>query len=251
MAYGLWQMRSGQATAIRIREDGGDTETDIGFDSFGEVDAATIAAHCGANEGFIVTWYDQTGNGRHWTAEDNAHQWRIYDGSALLTDSGTGETVASPTIDGSYNYTIQEGTVSAPGLSDVSIVFRHKETGNPNMAGVLANDNIDAIAAVHTAASNNKLYSRINSTSYSDVSVLCNTYAWYAATADRDDVLLQYKDSVASGTGTDITAQSAYSITASTQFLGRGPVNLGGTFRCAALYHRLLSNDEVQHWHAY
>ena len=41
------------ALAMRIREDGTDTETDIGFDSNGDLDTAAIASHCGANNGYV------------------------------------------------------------------------------------------------------------------------------------------------------------------------------------------------------
>lgn len=48
---------------IRIRESGGDTELDIGFDADGNLDTAAAAAHIGANSGFITTIYDQIGSG--------------------------------------------------------------------------------------------------------------------------------------------------------------------------------------------
>jgi len=72
--------------AIRIREDSGNTETDIGF--VGEdLDTAAIASHCGANNGYIVTWYDQTGNGNDLTQSTTANQPLIYNGSAVTTDN--------------------------------------------------------------------------------------------------------------------------------------------------------------------
>ncbi len=48
---------------IRVREDGGDTEADIGFDTNGDLDTAALLAHCGATNGTITKWYDQTGTG--------------------------------------------------------------------------------------------------------------------------------------------------------------------------------------------
>ena len=68
-------------SALRIREDGTNTETDIGFDSNGDLDTASIASHCGANNGLVVTWYDQSGNGNDATQSTTTNQPKIYDSS--------------------------------------------------------------------------------------------------------------------------------------------------------------------------
>jgi hypothetical protein len=64
VAYSLRQLRTAYAgSAIRVREAGGGTEADIGFDVDGNFDTAALETHCGANNGYVVTWYDQSGNG--------------------------------------------------------------------------------------------------------------------------------------------------------------------------------------------
>ena len=73
---------------MRIREDSGDTETDIGFDSNGDLDTAAIASHCGSANGYVVTWYDQSGNGNDVTQSTTSNQPQIYNGTATLTDNG-------------------------------------------------------------------------------------------------------------------------------------------------------------------
>ena len=45
---------------IQIREDGGETLAEIGFDG-DYIDEAAILAHCGVNDGYITKWYDQSG----------------------------------------------------------------------------------------------------------------------------------------------------------------------------------------------
>lgn len=45
------------------------------------VDLAAIAAHCGASNGFVSTWYDQSGNGRNLTQATAALQPKCYDGA--------------------------------------------------------------------------------------------------------------------------------------------------------------------------
>jgi len=48
---------------IQVRESGGDTLANIGFDANGNLDEAALLAHCGANDGFVRTLYDQSTSG--------------------------------------------------------------------------------------------------------------------------------------------------------------------------------------------
>jgi hypothetical protein len=75
-------------SALRVREDSGNSETDIGFDSNGNLDTAAIASHCGSANGYVVTWYDQTTGGNNLTQATAANQAKIYDGAAVLTRNG-------------------------------------------------------------------------------------------------------------------------------------------------------------------
>ena len=91
-AYGMRRLRSSWETnkLIRIREDGGDTEKDFGWSSpSGDLDIAGITAFLGGNNGFVVTWYDQSGNARDFGQSTNARQ------PALTLNSKNGH----PTID--------------------------------------------------------------------------------------------------------------------------------------------------------
>ena len=88
-AYSVRKLRAAYTgDAMRIREDSGNTETDIGFDSNGDLDTAAIASHCGANNGYVVTWYDQSGNGNDMTQSTAGSQPRIYDGTAVELENG-------------------------------------------------------------------------------------------------------------------------------------------------------------------
>ena len=90
-AYSVRLLRTAYTgDAIRIREDSGNTETDIGFNGDGDLDTAAIASHCGANNGYVVTWYDQSTVGNDLTQSTTADQLQIYDGSAgaVLTNNG-------------------------------------------------------------------------------------------------------------------------------------------------------------------
>ena len=88
-AYSVRLLRTAYTgSCMRVREDGGNTETDIGFDSNGDLDTAAIASHCGANNGFIRYWYDQSGNAVDAGQATAGSQPQIYNGAAVLTENG-------------------------------------------------------------------------------------------------------------------------------------------------------------------
>lgn len=88
-AYSLRLLRSSYAgSAVRVRESGGDTEANIGFTAAGDLDEAALLAHCGANDGFVVTWFDQSGNGNNATQGTAAAQPKIVAAGVVNTEGG-------------------------------------------------------------------------------------------------------------------------------------------------------------------
>jgi hypothetical protein len=64
VAYSFRKLRATYAgSAVRIRRSSDNGELDVGF-SGNDFDAAAAATHIGGGSGFIVTWYDQSGNGK-------------------------------------------------------------------------------------------------------------------------------------------------------------------------------------------
>jgi hypothetical protein len=89
VAYSVRKLRNAYSgSALRVREDSGNTEADIGFDSNGDLNTAAIATHCGSANGYVVTWYDQSGNSNDATQSTAANQPQIYNGSAVITENG-------------------------------------------------------------------------------------------------------------------------------------------------------------------
>ena len=64
VAYSLRKLRAGQTRAIRVRRSSDNAEQDIGFVG-NELDTASLLSFCGVGDGFVTTWYDQSGNGRN------------------------------------------------------------------------------------------------------------------------------------------------------------------------------------------
>ena len=65
--------------AIRVRRASDNTEQDIGFDGDGLLDESALATFCAGTDGFIRTWYDQSGNGNDATQAATASQPKVYD----------------------------------------------------------------------------------------------------------------------------------------------------------------------------
>jgi hypothetical protein len=77
-----------QGSAIRVRRSSDNIEQDIGFDSNGNLNTAALLAFCSGTNGFVTTWYDQSGNGRDATQSTGANQPQIVSsGSVILKNS--------------------------------------------------------------------------------------------------------------------------------------------------------------------
>jgi hypothetical protein len=88
VAFSLRKLRAAYTgAAIRVQNSGG-TQADIGFDSNGDLDTASLALHVGSGTGLVVTWYDQSGNGRNATQATQSLLPRITISGTLQTANG-------------------------------------------------------------------------------------------------------------------------------------------------------------------
>jgi hypothetical protein len=87
-AYSLRKLRTAYTgSAIRVRRTNND-EMDIGFTSTGALDTAALLAFTGTgalNNGFVTTWYDQSGNGRDATQATAINQPQIVSAGTVIT----------------------------------------------------------------------------------------------------------------------------------------------------------------------
>ena len=89
VAYSLRKISSSYSgNCVLVRRASDDSELNIGF-SDGVLDTSALATHCGSSDGFVVTWYDQSGNSNNATQGTAASQPKIYDGSTgVVTENG-------------------------------------------------------------------------------------------------------------------------------------------------------------------
>jgi hypothetical protein len=84
-AYSVRKLRAAYTgSAIRVRRSSDNTEQNIGFDAMGNLDTSALTTFCGANNGFVTTWYDQSGNSRDATQTTASNQPQIVSSGSVL-----------------------------------------------------------------------------------------------------------------------------------------------------------------------
>lgn len=103
-AFSVRKLRSAYSgSALRVRRSGDNTEQDIGFTGV-NLDTASLLSFVGTggtDNGFVTTWYDQTGNALNISQEYAVNQPKIVNAGSLVTLTGTGSTRTTLSFDGS------------------------------------------------------------------------------------------------------------------------------------------------------
>jgi PKD repeat protein len=88
-AYSLRKLRAAYTgSAIRVRRSTDNTEQDIGFNGSNGLDTTALLAFVGAGNGFVATWYDQSGNGRDVIQTSSANQPQIVSSGSVIAENG-------------------------------------------------------------------------------------------------------------------------------------------------------------------
>ena len=84
-AYSLRKLRAAYSgSAIRVRRANDNTEQNIGFTALGELDTTTLTSFCSGTNGFVKTWYDQSGNSNDATQATAANQPQIVSSGSFV-----------------------------------------------------------------------------------------------------------------------------------------------------------------------
>ena len=85
-AYSLRKLRAAyMGNAIRVRRASDNTEQDINFTSTGALDTTSLTTFCSGTNGFVKTWYDQSGNSRDATQTTLSNQPQIVTSGTIMT----------------------------------------------------------------------------------------------------------------------------------------------------------------------
>ena len=84
-AYSVRKLRAAYSgSAIRVRRASDNAEQNIGF-SGSDLDTSALATFCSGTDGFVVTWFDQSGNAKDVTQTTAANQPQIVSSGTVLT----------------------------------------------------------------------------------------------------------------------------------------------------------------------
>ena len=120
-AYSLRLLRSAYSgNSIRVRRSSDNAEQDIAFIG-NDLDTASLLTFCGAGNGFVTTWYDQSGNANDATQSTAVNQCQIVSSGALILDANTGKITSTWTND---RYTLASGISANTKYLSVSMFRR-------------------------------------------------------------------------------------------------------------------------------
>lgn len=134
VAFSLRKLRFAYSSfAIAVRRSSDNTIQNIGFNNTGGLDESALLSFVGSGNGFITTWYDQSGNGRNLTTANTSLQPRIVNAGVIDKEN------SKPTafFNGTSNAMITSNFLSV-GISNYSVIAVSRSGGlNTNGRGVL------------------------------------------------------------------------------------------------------------------
>ena len=109
VAYGLRKLHCAYTgPAIQVRRSSDNTTLDIGFTANGGLNTVALMNFVSTGDGFITTWYDQSGNAKHLSQSNVINQPQIVSAGMILFQNGL------PTVRFSGNQWLRRaGTVSS------------------------------------------------------------------------------------------------------------------------------------------
>jgi hypothetical protein len=173
-AYSLRLLRTAYAgSSIRVRRSSDNAESDIGFVS-GVLDTATLLTFCGAGDGFVTTWHDQSGNARNATQTTAANQPQIVSSGSVLVLN----TKSSINFDGtndSFSQTLPNGFY---GTNDFNIFCVTKNVSTSETGGITQKRNAVFDGNMGLGAASGRYQFQTRDTGTGDATI--NTVSTYA-----------------------------------------------------------------------
>lgn len=160
--YGLRKLSGSWAgKAILIRRESDDEEQGFGFVQTGNqpVDVNAIETFCAGTNGFVVSWYDQTGQANHVTQTDHALQPQIVSSGSIIRNSDNNLPAIRFNGDGLKRSAADTNLLLNPGEEAVNTVFllSKASTGNTSSQETFATD-IASSQILQSGSSNDGWY---------------------------------------------------------------------------------------------
>lgn len=130
VAYSLRKLSSTYSgSAIRVRRSSDNAEQNIGFNSDGSLDTVSLLSFVGSGNGFVTTWYDQSGNVRNAFQSSAASQPKIVNSGSLILENG------KPTVSFTTSHTLATDTQNLS-FYDCAISFVSKNISGSGAVGI-------------------------------------------------------------------------------------------------------------------
>ena len=132
-AYSLRKLNSSYSgSAIGVRRASDNSTLSIGFVN-NELDTATLNSFCNGTDGFVTTWYDQSGNGYDLTQSTASLQFKIVNSGTIYTVNG------KPAFLGDEDY-LENTTKTASSTATMFVVHKgNNNTSSISLAGFPVN----------------------------------------------------------------------------------------------------------------
>jgi hypothetical protein len=142
---------------IRVRRSSDNTEQDIGYDSNNVLDTTTLLSFVGAGNGFVTTWYDQSGNANNAAQTTALNQPQIVSSGSLLTINSKPCLMIS-----TNNMGFSLGSTISVGASNYNS-FVGKKDGAGTMLRVLTSAAADGYKLMNTYDNKYYIYAKAGS----------------------------------------------------------------------------------------
>jgi len=178
VAYSLRKLRTlYTGSAIRVRRSSDNTEQNIGFVN-NVLDTSSLTSFCGSGNGFVTTWYDQSGNGLNLTQSTAADQPQIVSsGSVILdnskpctswtTDSRMGNSSFNPSSSSGFSaFNVYSTNLAAATDTNTMFLYSFGQSSNndyfgkSSSTGILSGEYINFLRNIST------IFGRLGSTTY-------------------------------------------------------------------------------------
>jgi hypothetical protein len=118
-----------------VRRSSDNTEQNIGFDVNGNLDTTALTTFVGSGNGFVTTWYDQSGNANNGTQTTQANQPQIVSsGSVIIVNNKAGISFTNTNI---QYLNITNSIFTYTGNSTLFHVSRNRNNAASQYGGII------------------------------------------------------------------------------------------------------------------
>ena len=246
-AYSLRKLSSSYSgNAIRVRRSSDNTEQDIGFNVFGELDTVSLLAFAGTGDAFVKTWYDQASTNDA-TQTTTANQPKIVSSGAVIVENGKpavdfgggrlGLTSATSVTQTNMSlFAISKTSDVAQGFYN-GFIFYARDNANSNYLILNANRDDRSISTLTKGISGSS-----NDLTFDNVANLTQNLKSGFINSTTMEVFL---NSTSEGTQSITNASSAYTSHSIGDYVAGGSVSFRGTIQEIVWYSSDQSSNRT------